>query len=284
MAYQNNSPRGSHAISPHRDTFVLRFRFVGFALIALAAIAAVFAFRACNAAVEPQEDAQAEVVSYDWSCLHVEGDRYSYVVDGQVKSKLGIDVSEFQGSIDWDAVAQDGISFAYVRVGNRGAETGTLYSDDLFEDNLSGAQTAGLPCGVYFFSQAINEDEAREEAQFVLDALGGRSLEYPIAYDCEEVSGLDSLIEGLSADQMTANAKAFCEVIEAADYKAIIYGNANDFARYNVQDLSAYPFWYASYNELPYGATTFMLWQYTDGATVSGVPTACDMSIQIELS
>lgn len=284
MAYQNNSPRGSHAVSPHRDKFVLRFRFVGFALIALAAIAAVFAFRACNAAVEPQEDVQAEVVSYDWSCLHAEGDRYSYVVDGQVKSKLGIDVSEFQGSIDWDAVAQDGISFAYVRVGNRGAETGTLYADELFEDNLSGAQAAGLPCGVYYFSQAINEDEAREEAQFVLDALGGRSLEYPIAYDCEEVSGLQSRIEALSVDQMTANAKAFCEVIAAAGYKAIIYGNANDFARYNVQELNAYPFWYAGYNELPYGATTFMLWQYTDGASVSGVPTACDVSIQIDLS
>lgn len=284
MAYRNDDPRGLHVGPASRDSFVLRFRFIGFALIVLAAVVAVFAFRACNAALEPQEEVQAEGVTYDWSCLQIEGDRYSYVVDGQVKSKLGIDVSEFQGSIDWDAVAQDGISFAVIRVGNRGAETGTLYADELFEDNLMGVQAAGLPCGVYYFSQAVNEDEAREEAQFVLDALGGRSLEYPIVYDCEEVQGLASRIEGLSVEQMTANAKAFCEVIEAAGYKAMIYGNANDFARYVVDDLSAYPFWYASYNELPYGATTFSLWQYTDGATVAGVSTACDLSIQIDLS
>ena len=109
--------------------------------------------------------------------------RASYIYEGTTHAKTGVDVSEHQGPIDWGAVAGDGISFAMIRIGYRGNTEGNLHQDELFEQNLAAAQEADIECGVYLYSQAVNEDEAREEAAFVLGILESRELSYPVAFD-----------------------------------------------------------------------------------------------------
>jgi hypothetical protein len=127
-----------------------------------------------------------------------ENGRMAYTRDGETWAKAGVDVSDHQGYIDWDAVAEDGIGFAMIRAGYRGATEAELYQDDYFEYNLQFARAAGLECGVYFFSQAISEEEAREEAQFVLALLNGAELAYPVVFDYEQnAAGIESRIQGV---------------------------------------------------------------------------------------
>ena len=221
---------------------------------------------------------------YNWENLDRSGGRYVFRIDGQVKSRLGVDVSENQGDIDWNQVAGDGIEFAIIRVGYRGTSTGSLNLDAYYEDNIAGARAAGLDCGVYFFSQATSVEEAREEANFVLEHLRGVPLRYPVVYDCEEVAAGAgaSRTAGMSKDELTACAKAFCEQIEVAGYRAMIYGNTNDLSRYNVRELANYPLWYAEYGmPTPTVRLDFTMWQYSNGGEVAGIPAMVDLNIDL---
>ena len=225
------------------------------------------------------------VSPYDWdSNLSTEDGRYVYSEDGEVKSRLGIDVSDHQNSVNWAAVAQDGIEFAMLRVGNRGSSEGQLYEDALFADNVLGVQSVGMPFGVYFFSQAVNEDEAREEAQFVLETLSSYglspdSLAYPVVFDQEPVEG-EGRANDLSSDQLTANALAFCQTIEEAGYRPMVYGNQNDMAQRDIDSLEAYPVWYAEYGTAqPSADFDFVMWQYSNSGSVRGIDTEVDLNI-----
>ncbi|MDR1422493.1 MAG: glycoside hydrolase family 25 protein [Coriobacteriales bacterium] len=210
-----------------------------------------------------------------------ENGRFAYWKDGALVSHTGVDVSSHQGSIDWKAVAADGIDFAFLRIGHRGYTEGEIYLDECFEDNYVGATSAGLPVGVYFFSQALNEDEAREEAHFVLETLGGRTPNYPIVYDFEPVSDVNGRANALDARQRTRNALAFCEVIKQAGYAPMLYGNAQDRAHYYADPLEGYPFWFAEYGtEFPSGQFDFSIWQYSSSGEVAGITTAVDMNLE----
>lgn len=225
------------------------------------------------------------VSPYDWANgLSTEGGRYVYSENGEVKSRLGIDVSDHQHSVNWAAVAQDGVEFAMLRLGNRGSSEGQLYEDTLFADNVLGVQSVGMPFGVYFFSQAVSEDEARQEAQFVLDTLASyglspESLAYPVVFDQEPVEG-EGRANDLSTEQLTANALAFCQTVEQAGYRPMVYGNQNDMARRNLDELSAYPVWYAEYGVAqPNADFDFVMWQYSNSGTVRGIDTEVDLNI-----
>ena len=230
-------------------------------------------------------DEETNYVSpYDWTKLDRTDGRYSNVVDGQVKSRLGIDVSESQQDIDWSAVASDGIEFAMVRLGYRGSTEGDLYLDAHYWDNLDGARKAGIDCGVYFFSQACTVDEAVEEADFVLQHLNGTSLEYPIAFDSEVVAlGVgQSRTANLDNDTMTAIFQAFCNRVEAAGYRSMVYGNAYDLARYHYKDLKSESIWWAEYGSPTARAgIDISMWQYSNGGAVAGISTAVDMNIDL---
>ncbi len=221
---------------------------------------------------------------YNWQNLDRTGGRYVFRIDGQVMSRLGIDVSENQQDIDWNQVANDGIEFAIIRLGYRGTSTGAIRLDERYYEYLEGAQLAGLDCGVYFFSQATSVQEAQEEADFVLQNLQGTTLEYPVVYDCEEVAAGagTSRTTGMSKDEMTACARAFCERIEAAGYRAMVYGNTRDLARYHVNNLKPYPLWYAEYGmPTPTVAVDFTMWQYSNSGQVAGISTAVDLDIDL---
>lgn len=218
---------------------------------------------------------------YDWSLLDRDSALLSYRAADGSASRAGIDVSENQQAIDWNQVKQAGVDFAFVRIGYRGSTAGELYEDAFYADNLSGAQEAGLDVGAYFFSQAITEEEAREEARFVLDRVAGRQLSYPIAFDSEVVASRDGRTEGLSNEQMTAIAEAFCAEIEAAGYEAMVYGNATDLARYDRPLLAEQPVWFAQYQSAPVSAYPFAIWQYTHQGQIPGISTDVDLNIDL---
>ena len=222
------------------------------------------------------------VSPYDWSELEHHGDRLAYYEHGTLKSQVGVDVSDHQGAIDWQAVAADGIDFAFVRVGNRGYTEGGLSVDARFTENVNGAQAAGLETGAYSFSQAVNVDEALEEADLVLAQLDGRTLELPVAFDHEPVSDPNGRANNLDSATLTACAQAFCERLEAAGYDTMVYGNSGDMARYDRAALGNRPVWFAEYGAATPGAQfDFAIWQYTNGGTVAGINTAVDLNLRM---
>ncbi len=231
-----------------------------------------------------QQAEQAYQSPYTWSNLDRSTGRYAYRVNGKSLSRVGIDVSENQGDINWREVAGDGVDFAVVRLGYRGTATGRIVLDDKFEANINGAKYAGIDTGVYFFSQATSVAEAQEEADFVLQNLAGRSLEYPIVYDCEELAAGtgSSRTSGMTADEMTACAKAFCARVEQSGYSAMIYGNSADLSRYKLANLSSYEIWYAEYGvPVPTINHDFVIWQYSNNGTVAGIDTVVDLNIDL---
>lgn len=223
----------------------------------------------------------SEYVSpYNFDNLKNEQGRFSYYEDGNLVSQTAVDVSDLQGKIDWERVSEDGIDFAMIRLGRRGYTEGNIYLDDYYYENVSGVQSEGMPFGVYFFSQAITEDEAIEEANFVIKHLSGSGISYPVVFDHEPVESADGRANNLSKNELTRITKAFCQKIEDAGYTPMIYGNAFDMERLNLNDLKGIDVWYAEYeSSQPTGQFDFAMWQYSSTANVSGINTQADLSI-----
>lgn len=253
------------------------------ALTALTLAGALGFMAACGPSSDAGFTAASIYVSpYDWSGLERSGDRFAYYEDGELRSQLGVDVSDHQGSVDWNAVAADGVDFAMVRVGNRGYTEGSLYADARYAENVDGATNAGLDVGAYFFSQAVNVDEAREEADFVLELLAGRYLALPVAYDHEPVTDAEGRANNVDRETLTACARAFCERLEEGGYSTMVYGNSGDMARYDRSNLDDRPVWFAEYDAVqPHAQFDFALWQYTNGGTVAGIATSVDMNLRM---
>ena len=197
--------------------------------------------------------------------------RVVYEKDG-VRARTGIDVSFYQADIDWPAVAADGIDFAILRLGYRGYTQGGLMMDSLFEQNLQGALDAGLEVGVYFFSQAITPREAEMEADYVISALNGRALSYPIAFDWETVDASDARTNGMVGPELTQCARAFCERIQAAGYTPAVYFNQHlGYLYYDLRELTEFTLWLAEYDSQPDFYYHFDLWQYSHTGKVAGI-------------
>lgn len=209
-------PQHRWAAAPRIATLTRR-RFVAGAACAVACAAAGLLV-GCGSSSKSAEVAAIEpyVSPYDWSGLVREGEKLAYYENDALCSRWGIDVSEHQGNdIDWAAVADAGVQFAFARIGNRGATEGALSADEFFFQNAIRAGEVGIQVSAYFFSQALTEDEAREEARFALDNLreteaAGATFSY-VAYDHEPVEIEGARANNLSSDQLTANARAFCE-------------------------------------------------------------------------
>ena len=199
------------------------------------------------------------------------------------ESWLGVDVSEYQGIIDWETVATTPVKFAMVRMGFRGwGSEGKLQADSQGLSNLTGARDAGLQVGVYFFSQAISVEEAVEEARFLLNLLEGQSLDLPVVFDWEFVSSQDARTAKMDRKTLMACAQAFCQEIERAGYDAMVYFNL-DMARRMLKliDLqeAGCDFWIAMYNEKFQYAYRVRMWQYTDSGTVAGIKGKVDLNL-----
>lgn len=194
-------------------------------------------------------------------------------------AKLGIDVSKWNKEIDWDKVKNAGVEYAIIRVGYRGATTGALVEDPYFEKNIKGAVRAGIPVGVYFFTQALDAVEAVEEASMVISMCKDYDITYPIFIDTESAGG-NGRADGLEQEARTEVCRAFCTTIESAGYRAGIYGARNWFNEMlNMDALKDYVIWLAEYRDVPIYQGYYHMWQYTSGGSVEGIEGKVDFNL-----
>lgn len=194
-------------------------------------------------------------------------------------AKLGIDVSKWNKTIDWDEVKDAGIEFAIIRCGYRGASSGALVLDPMYEQNIRGAIEADIPVGVYFFTQAVDEVEAVEEASAVISLIEEYDVDYPVFLDSESTGGTGRA-DGLEADERTKIHRAFLKTIADAGYETGIYGSRNWLNdQVDMEELSSYKTWLAEYAEVPEYDGYYHMWQYTSKGTVDGIDTNVDLNL-----
>lgn len=193
----------------------------------------------------------------------------------------GIDVSEHQHQIDWTKLRGAGLDYACIRLGRRGYTEGGLFLDPFYHTNMNGALAAGLRRGVYFFSQAVNVQEAIEEANFVLTHLNGQTLDLPVVFDWEKVDAEDSRTRSLSLETRTDCAVAFCETIRAAGYTPGVYFNRNlGYYGYDLRRLTDYTFWFAlPESGFPNFYYAVDAWQYSFTEQLPGIEVETDMNL-----
>lgn len=218
--------------------------------------------------------------SYDFNNLvHYNNGEIKYVVNGKSKALKGIDVSEFQGNIDWKRVKADGVRYAFIRVGYRGYGTGKLNVDKTAAQNLKGATAAGIPVGVYVYSQAVTKAEAVEEANLALEMIEGYDLQYPVVIDLEDAGSSSARTYNMSKQTATDVAVAFCERVKKAGYRPMVYANSQWFV--NRLDMERLPYdkWLAQYYRHPFFPYKFYIWQYTGKGRVDGISGNVDMNL-----
>ena len=208
------------------------------------------------------------------------GVEYDFGESGTVSAgsgSLGIDVSKYQPSINWAAVKSSGVDYVIIRCGYRGSSTGALIEDPYFKSHIKGAKAAGLKVGVYFFTTAVTEAEAVEEASMCAYLCNGYGLDFPIFMDCE--SSPRAGYNGMSASQRTAIIKAFCNTVRSAGYSAGVYANKTWLSSYmKAGELSGYKIWLAQYNSAPTYSGKYDMWQYTSKGSVNGISGYVDMN------
>ena len=223
--------------------------------------------------VDVNNISQSDIVRYDGVPKYV-GEGY--------ETLRGVDVSEHQYDIDWAAVAASGVDFAYIRLGYRGYTQGGLFEDAYFKANIEGAKSNGIKVGVYFFSQAINVQEAIEEADFVLERIEQYDIDLPVMYDWEkmEEAGADARTYQLDTAILDECAVAFCETVKKAGYEPGVYFNRYiGYYGFDLSRLNSYKFWLAVPGDFPDFYYAFDIWQYSFEETIPGSETPPDMNL-----
>ncbi|MBQ7955136.1 MAG: glycoside hydrolase family 25 protein [Lachnospiraceae bacterium] len=192
---------------------------------------------------------------------------------------LGIDVSKWNGEIDWEKVKADGVEFAIIRCGYRGYTEGSLVEDPYFAQNIKGAVAAGLKVGVYFFTQAVNEVEAVEEASMVVSLIRDYDLEYPVFIDTESAGGTGRA-DALDIQTRTKVCEAFCATVQNAGYKPGVYASRNWYTeQVEATELEDFVIWLAEYRKVPLYQGYYQMWQYTSKGTVDGIEGNVDLNL-----
>lgn len=194
-------------------------------------------------------------------------------------ARLGIDVSKWNKEIDWEKVKGDGIEFAIIRCGYRGALSGALVLDPMYKRNIEGAIEAGIPVGVYFFTQALDEVEAVEEASMVISLIEDYDVDYPVFLDSESAGGRGRA-DALGVEERTKIHKAFLETIASAGYETGIYASRNWLNdELDMTEVSEYRTWLAEYADIPVYDKYYHMWQYTSKGSVDGIETRVDLNL-----
>lgn len=218
---------------------------------------------------------------YDWSYLDHDGPVPTYEGDSRYQVCRGVDVSVFQGDIDWDKVKADGYDFAFVRLAFRGyGQSGVLKLDDNARRNIQNARAAGLDVGAYVFSQAVNEAEALEEAEFAIENLEGLELTLPLVFDPELIRDAPARTDDVTGEQFTRNAQVFCQRVQEAGYEPMIYSNMIwESFLFDLKALADYPIWYADYEPVPQTPYRFTFWQCACDGQVDGIQGNTDIDL-----
>lgn len=204
-------------------------------------------------------------------------------------ASLGIDVSRYQGLINWDLVAASGVQFAMIRVGYRTQGTGILYEDPYARYNMQEANRVGIKVGAYFFSTAVSIEEVTEEALFTANILDKYKITFPVVYDCEGYKNSANRHYGIDKSIRTALATIFLNTIAARGYTPMFYASKNDMensAYWDMSILNNYKVWAAWYPSDPFPITPactytgpHMMWQYTNTAVLPGINGTVDMNV-----
>lgn len=203
-----------------------------------------------------------------------------YTQNGEITSIAGVDVSEHQGTIDWQKVKNAGIEFALIRVGYRTYGGGDITLDTTFEENLRNADKAGIKLGVYFYSQAVTPEEAIAEADIVIDAIEPFNITYPVVFDWELIYNDSARTDKVSVDTLAECCISFCERVKSAGYTPMIYQNKNtSMFKLDLPRLQDYDFWLAEYNDKPTYYYDYQMWQYTSTGKVPGINGDVDLNI-----
>ena len=233
-----------------------------------------------DAEIDPENDELTNEIGADVDASELVADK---------DKTNGIDVSKWQGKIDWHKVKESGIDFAFIRIGYRG-ENGTIYKDDSADYNIQQAQKADVLVGVYFFSTAVSTAEAVEEAQWTMQAIEGYSISYPVVYDCEGFSRVTSRMHSLTKEERTNNALAFLKEVKSVGYDAMFYGALNELKNSADWDIAKiekkYKVWVAQYPSVTYPEKIapdynreLHAWQYTNKGSVNGISGNVDMVV-----
>lgn len=222
--------------------------------------------------------------SPDITVPEIRKNSYSFYKDKDMTTSIdGIDVSEFQGYIDWQQVKNAGIEFAFIRIGCRTYEDGGIIFDERFKENLYSADRAGIKTGVYFFSQALTVEEALEEADAVIEAIKPFNITYPVVFDWEIIAEDYARTDNISIESLSDCCVAFCERIKEAGYTPMIYQNKSTLL-YNVDlpRIQEYDIWLAEYNDEPTYYYDFKIWQYADNGHVPGISSEVDLNVSFK--
>lgn len=202
-----------------------------------------------------------------------------YLTSLRCDSIPGIDVSAYQGDVNWNEVAASGIEFALIRVGYRGYGTGKIVEDPYGRENLRDANLAGLKVGAYFFSQALNEEEVKEEVDFLLNIIKDYEITMPVVFDWEYVNDT-ARTAGMDPRTLTDLNLYFCKLMEQAGYQPMLYFNSHQAKNLMyLYELEDYPFWLAYYNNRMNYPYRFEMWQYTCTGRVPGIKGDVDINI-----
>lgn len=210
----------------------------------------------------------------------IQGVKYSFGSDGALSSGsgvLGIDVSKHNGNINWNEVKNSGVSYVIIRCGYRGSSTGALIEDPKFKTNVQGATAAGLKVGIYFFTQAVNQIEAVEEASMTVSLIKNYKISYPVFLDVEASGGR---ADGLDAGTRTQIVNAYCQTIQNSGYTAGVYANKSWLnSKLNVGSLGGYKIWLAQYAAAPTYNGRYDMWQYSSTGKIGGISGNTDLNI-----
>ena len=203
-----------------------------------------------------------------------------YLTCKTTKTSLGIDVSRYQGEVDWKQVHQAGVEFVFVRLGYRSSEDGKVYEDPMARKNLQGALDAGLEVGGYVFSQAMTPEEAREEAALGISVANDYEITLPLSFDWEYIDQ-NQRTEAMYTELMTACIHSFCEEVEKAGYEPMVYFNRDLSNRLlDMKALKKYQIWFAMYDTYPNAPCKPHYWQYTNQGNVPGIEGNVDLNLR----
>ena len=212
--------------------------------------------------------------TYDFTKVEEKAGLKRYMENGKKVSYVGVDISDQTGSVSFTGLKAAGVDYVMIRLGGRGYSTGQISLDESFKENIEGAIAAGLDVGVYFYSQAVNQDEAVQEANFViqnLEAYRG-SVKYPVAFDMEFAANDEARIDGLSREDRTTIAISFLESIKAAGYIPMFYGDKEWLIKeIDLTKLQAYDVWLTQDMDIPDYPYQYAMWQYSSTGVVNGI-------------
>lgn len=218
--------------------------------------------------------------TYDFSKLTIKQNQLASYADGKSFSYVGVDLSKYNGEVDFAALKRSGISYVMIRLGSRGYGSGQIMLDEKFTDYITKAAEAGLDIGIYFYSQAITEAEAVEEANFVIQNLANYRITYPVAFDMEYVPNDTARVEALNREEKTKMAKSFLDTIKNAGYKPMVYGTKEWLMKQvDLTKLTDYDIWLSQQESTPDYPYQFQMWQYSQEGRLNGVDGSVDLNI-----